>query len=182
MSDESASQPPPETPASDGEEMDSAPGELESSPTSGAAPTVELPSLPEPLTGDDGAREEIPSLPVRVQPVNSSGGSASENPLIRAFDVSLLVPESVEVRMVDASALANYEVWVFIASVLSNAVLGFLVAFFQSDESWSLLASALVFFVLFVVSASWAFVQRRQLRKRSRRVKLQAIEAITRAD
>jgi hypothetical protein len=39
----------------------------------------------------------------------------------------------VEVRLVDASALADYEVWVLLTSILSSALVGFVVATLQAD-------------------------------------------------
>jgi Na+/melibiose symporter-like transporter len=69
-------------------------------------------------------------------------------------------------------------VWIFIASVLSNAVLGFLVAFFQSKNQWSLLATAIVFGILFIASLSTAIWLRHRLRTKSRVIKLQAMQTL----
>ena len=57
------------------------------------------------------------------------------NPVHDAFNISVLVPDEITIRMVDASALADYEVWVFISSILSSAFVGFLVAYMQATSS-----------------------------------------------
>ena len=60
---------------------------------------------------------------------------AVPNPVHDAFNISVLVPDEITIRMVDASALSDYEVWVFISSLLSSALVGFLVAYMQASSS-----------------------------------------------
>jgi hypothetical protein len=110
-------------------------------------------------------------------------GPASGNPLGTSLNVLVSVPESIEVRMVNASALADYEMWVFLASVLSNAVCGFVVAAVQARDSKAtnsnqLIATSVVFGVLFLATAIKAFVQRLSLTKAGKSIKLRATEAL----
>ena len=110
----------------------------------------------------------------------SSAPQSSANP----FNVTVSIPEVLEIRMVDASVLADYEVWFFISSLLSSAVVGFLVAFFQSypepgetgRPSASLLATTLMFAVLLVISVAMTLMKRRQMRKRSKPLRLGSAE------
>ncbi len=79
--------------------------------------------------------------------------------------------------MVDASTLADYEVWAFLASLLSNGVVGFLVAYLQAVDSKSATASYIgwtlvLFIVLFITALATALVIRRKLRRKSKEVRL----------
>ena len=49
---------------------------------------------------------------------------AVDNPLGGSFEFNLLIP-SVEVRMVNATALEDYEIWLFAASLSFGGVVGF---------------------------------------------------------
>ena len=91
--------------------------------------------------------------------------------LVRGPTVNVIVPETLEIRLVNASVLADYEAWFFMASVLANAVIGFLVAGLESD-SLSLLATALVFSILFAVALVMAMVKRHKLRSKTKAVRL----------
>jgi len=89
--------------------------------------------------------------------------------LARALTVNVSVPETLEVRLVEASVLADYEAWSFIASVLASAVVGFLVAGLDS-KSISLLATALVFSILLGGALIMAMVKRHKLRRRRKAI------------
>jgi hypothetical protein len=87
--------------------------------------------------------------------------------------VSLSVPKNIHVPLVDASVLSDYEAWFFIASVLANAVVGFLVAGLTNNEV-SLLVITLVFSILFIVAITMAFSKRRRLRNKTKRLTLRS--------
>jgi hypothetical protein len=89
--------------------------------------------------------------------------------LARALTVSISIPETLEVPLVEASVLGDYEAWFFIASVLANAVVGFLVAGLES-RSISLFVTALVFSILFAVALIMAMMKRGKLRGRRKAV------------
>ena len=99
------------------------------------------------------------------------------NPLAGSLNVTVSVPETIQIKMVDASVLADYEVWFFISSVLSSAVASFLVAYVQNQTQKSLLAMALVLAVLFAVALAMALNKRSKLRKKSKEIILRATEA-----
>lgn len=110
----------------------------------------------------------------------------SENPLAGGFAFNLSVPP-ITVRMVDATGLTDYEIWLFVASAAFSGMVGFAVSFFQSvadndpkvDVSsgvFSLLC--LVLFVTFFARAIWL---RRNMRAVSQTYRMSA-DPITPAD
>lgn len=106
----------------------------------------------------------------------------SENPAGDAFNVTVSIPESIKIKMVDASALYDYEVWVLIASILSSALVGFLVAYLQAVDSNSPSQTyagwvTVVFGLLFFVSLSTGFVKRRTLNKKGKDIQLRTTSA-----
>jgi putative copper export protein len=109
-------------------------------------------------------------------------GAPTENPIADTFNIVVSVPESVNIKMVNASALSDYEIWAFIASLLSNAVVGFLIAYLQAVEAksgnatnigWSLT----VFIILFALALITAVAKRILLSKKGREVKLRTSSA-----
>ena len=75
-----------------------------------------------------------------------------KNPFAHSANITLSVPESVEVRLVDASTLSDYEVWFFFASLLGSAVIGFFVACLQAPptERSVFIIMIIIFLLLFV--------------------------------
>ena len=103
---------------------------------------------------------------------------ATSNPVVRGLNVMVSIPESVEVRMVDASVLGDYEVWIFIASLVSNLGVGFLVAYLQEDAHDSaLLVNSIFFIVMFGMCLGMALRKRHRLRAKSRQISLRATDA-----
>lgn len=101
-----------------------------------------------------------------------SSQPASENPFAHSSNITVSVPETVEVKLVDASVLADYEVWSLVTSIIGSAVVGFLVAYFQADESVKGIYGAVtvVFGLLMVLSGGMAVYKRRALTKNSKKV------------
>lgn len=105
-----------------------------------------------------------------------------DNPLAGGLNISVSVPENIEIKMVDASVLSDYEVWVFIASLLSSGFIGFLVATIQAYDInasnraiWR--GVTIIIGLLFVVACGRAWNQRRRLSKRSKNVSLKVVGA-----
>jgi hypothetical protein len=78
-----------------------------------------------------------------------------------------------EIRMVDASALWEYEVWFFISLALAAVALGVFVAFLQATGTGAPRASllgtiTLISSILFSLSVTVTFLKRRILRKSGR--------------
>jgi formate/nitrite transporter FocA (FNT family) len=97
--------------------------------------------------------------------------------------VVVSVPDSIEIKMVDASALSDYEVWFFISSILASAVIGFLVAFLQGLAASAANASqlgytTLVFAILFAVGLVTTLCKRARLRRKSKSIRLRASDEV----
>ncbi|MBP2508116.1 hypothetical protein J2855_001751 [Agrobacterium tumefaciens] len=102
---------------------------------------------------------------------------AIPNPAGDAFNVSVLVPEQIAIRMVDASALSDYEYHIFVASLFASGTVGFLVPCVQEFKSQGQLAIPFLFITallgaVFLASLIIALVKRRALRKSGREIKL----------
>lgn len=103
-----------------------------------------------------------------------STAKPSPNPFAHAASISVSVPETVEIKLVDASALADYEVWFLITSILSSAVVGFGVATIQAHGQpiqGMLLWVTIALGALVLVAGVMAFVKRRKLTARTKRLK-----------
>ena len=126
---------------------------------------------------------KTPRQPEQVEVEDFKGSPPAANTAVGAFtDIVVNVPSSITVRMVNASALEDYEIWVFISSLLSNAVVGFLIAYFQALDGnspskgfagWT----TVVFSILFFVSVSVAIRKRMQLREKGKNIKLRTSAA-----
>lgn len=97
---------------------------------------------------------------------------ASPNPFAKGLNVTVSLPQTLEFRLVDASALEEYEVWSLLSSVLSNAALGFFVAYYQSPANRSLWYTALAFGILFLICVVTALYKRARLRRTAKRITL----------
>jgi hypothetical protein len=113
----------------------------------------------------------------QIEVETSEDQEPSENPLAGALNVAISVPETIEIKMVDASVLSDYEVWFFVSSILSSAVIGFLVAYLQGKEI-AFLAMTGVLFVIFLVFLKMTFEKRNTLRKKSKIITLRATQVV----
>ena len=104
----------------------------------------------------------------------NDGASQQQDPE-GGLKIVVSMPESIRVRMVEASSLADYEVWLFIASVFQAAVTGFGIAYLQGQQAgakgnaafgWS----TVVFGLLFVVSVARAMTKRWSMRQKQREI------------
>jgi sulfite exporter TauE/SafE len=103
-----------------------------------------------------------------------STATPSSNPFAGAASISLSLPETVEIKLVDASALADYEVWFFLTSMLSSTVVGFIVAGVQSQGQpiqRTLFAISIVTGLIMLVCGIMAFCKRRKLRTKTKKIK-----------
>jgi len=102
------------------------------------------------------------------------------NPLGNAFNVMVSIPESLEIKMVNASSLADYEIWIFITTILSSASLGFWVAYFQnSNEATNELLywNSIILSILFLTTLIVALAKRNKMNKKSKVVNLKATQS-----
>lgn len=95
---------------------------------------------------------------------NVSNSNAGEsNPIGQQLNVNVSVPKKIQIELVDASTLSDLEIWIFIASLLSNFVVGFVVAAIQTTSDSSIqniyILVAILFFVLLIISGIMVYVK-----------------------
>lgn len=131
-----------------------------------------------------------PALPKAPQVIETSGietaGQLVSNPLTSGLDFNLSVPP-IEVEMVNASALADYETWLFSASLAASAMVGFGVASLQSlhtDSKGNLTidvgptAFTGVSIVLLIVFLKRVRALRQRIKQGARKIRMRASEVV----
>lgn len=106
---------------------------------------------------------------------NFNKPQAEQNPIGDAFNIMVSIPDKLEIKMVNASILSDYEVWVFLSSLLSNGAIGFWVSYAtntNNNASGILFWNSVLFTVLFFVALFVALRKRYQLNKKSKDIKL----------
>jgi len=103
-------------------------------------------------------------------------GHSTANSGGHPFAVNVSYPETVTIRMVDASALGDYEFSLLLAGFFCNAAVGFIVAAITIEEDavlmWTLSAIFTVVTVMFLV---WALIKRRTMNQRAKTVSLASV-------
>ncbi|QVL18531.1 hypothetical protein KH389_24695 [Pseudomonas qingdaonensis] len=118
------------------------------------------------------------STSIHADPSTIAPSAPTQNPnTSEAFNVVVSIPDNIQIRMVDASALGDYEVWVFIASIVSNFVIGFLISYIQEAKAGSasatyVLWNTIAFSILLAISLGVAIFKRIALRKKGRQISL----------
>lgn len=114
--------------------------------------------------------------------VESFGRSvASEEPTGNDFDITLSIPGNIEIRMVDASSLSDYEIWFSGASAILSILTGFVVAFIQETEpeiARVFLIVAVIFAVIFVACLVMTLLKRHDLRRKGKHIRLRTSRAV----
>lgn len=90
-----------------------------------------LPAYPQPA--GDPANSTTDSSPSAT--FDTSAGSSMEpttNPLGSSLAITVSVPDKIHIKMVNASTLSDYEVWVLLASFACNFFVGFLIVMIQT--------------------------------------------------
>lgn len=123
-----------------------------------------------------------PANPIHVEGERFQGSPPSENPAAHPFNIEVSIPESISIRMVNASALEDYEIWLFISSLLSAACVGFFIAYLQASDTAAPSATPIkwmfiILLILFVICSFKAIRMRILLRKRGRKIMLKTIGA-----
>jgi len=107
-------------------------------------------------------------------------GHATSNTVTQSLNVTLSVPQTIEIKMVDASTLSDYELWFFITSLCFGAFTGFVVPFIQSlsgtiDKALGAFSGFLL--LLTIVSLVSTLVKRNKLTQKSKTIPLKVSEA-----
>ena len=135
--------------------------------------------------GDEQQVKHADTLTVTVgaaMVAEAAPAAASEsNPLAGSSELMISVPETVEVRLVDARVLGDYEVWALVSSIVSSAVIALVVAWLQAPdgEGGAYLANASVFGVLLLVAGSTALAKRRRLNAGVKRLRFRIGEQVS---
>lgn len=112
--------------------------------------------------------------------LSDGDGSPTSNPLARSAQITVTVPETVEINLVNASVLEDYELWSLVGSILSSGCIGFFVAFMQSSEGkgaafgWM----SLVLFVVTVIAIGTALHKRSRLKDQEKTQKFNIGEPV----
>lgn len=109
-----------------------------------------------------------------------STAKKSVNPLANSSKITVSVPETVSIRLVDATVLSDYEVWSLVTSIVSSAAVGFFVAYVQTetpnDKVFGIVS--LMFLVLLILAGLMAFTKRRTLSKKTRTLRFSVGEQL----
>lgn len=107
---------------------------------------------------------------------NEQNPKADEsNPIGNELSVEVSIPEKFEVKMVDASSLNDYELWVFIASLLCNFLVGFVVAYISNtikERDGLYLMITIIMFILFILSCYMVFDKRKNMTVKKKIIKM----------
>ncbi len=112
--------------------------------------------------------------PPRNPPPSPEGFSG--NPSAHGMNVTVSIPETIDIRLVNASALNDFEVWTYIASVVSNFMVGFWVWHGQSTDVEELKVLSFVSWFctfLFIASLGMVIFKRVQLSRKTKKITLQ---------
>ena len=99
-----------------------------------------------------------------------SSDPTSLDTLAETINVTVSVPQSLEIELVNSSVLHDYEIWGLISAILSNAVIGIFVATMQSGWSFPLVFPGVVFLVLFIITFIVTLHKRKQLKRKAKSI------------
>ena len=61
--------------------------------------------------------------------------TGSQNPMYQGMNINLNLPEKIDITMVEAKSLGDFELWTFLVSLMSNFLVGFSVAWASTPEA-----------------------------------------------
>jgi hypothetical protein len=97
------------------------------------------------------------------------------NPLAQQFSVVVSIPQTVKIKLVDASLLSEFEIWIYISSALVNFSTGFWVTYAQNSNTQIdkiLLWISICFTILFLATLIVAITKRIKMNRKSKDVEL----------
>lgn len=127
-------------------------------------------------------RSGIHTTDYKSQPEPVIPDSARTTNPVEGWDVNVQVPE-IELRMVNADALEEYEIWFGLGSIFAAATVGFIVAHIQSSDAaeqlntvqpnlphrpdHTFLLVAVIFLVMLIAAGIRAYLLRRGIKSKS---------------
>lgn len=117
---------------------------------------------------------------VHTEPASNS--PVVQNPTTDAFNVVVMVPDQIPIRMVNASVLEDYEFHIYVASLFFAATTGFLTPTIQEFRAGTALAVPFLIMTLilgaaFIAQFLMARAKRRALKAGGREIKLKTTGA-----
>jgi len=107
--------------------------------------------------------------------MSSNSTNSVGNPLAQNFNVVVSIPETVKIKLVDASLLNEFEIWMYLSTVLLNIATGFWVSYVQNINELLekiLCWTAICFTLIFVFALIVAIYKRVKMSKKSKDVEL----------
>ena len=95
------------------------------------------------------------------------------NPFTEAMGITVTLPKTIDIKMVDATVLSDFEVWFTLCSILSTATVAFFVAFLQDFSNASFGYITIVWFILFVVTLIMTIRKRKLLKQKTKTFRLE---------
>lgn len=117
--------------------------------------------------------------------MSNEGNNKAEiesNPIGNELQFELSIPEKIEIKMVDASSLNDYELWVFIASLLCNFLVGFIVAYISNtipEREFLYITISVIFGLLFAFSIFEVYQKRKKMSIEKKVIKMGAFKRNT---
>ena len=120
------------------------------------------------------------SAPAHVEPVATA--PVVQNPATDTFNVVVVVPDQIPIRMVNASVLEDYEFHIYVASLFFGATTGFLTPTIQELRAGSplalpFLAMTVILGVAFAATFLMARSKRKALKAGGKEIKLRTTSA-----
>ena len=122
----------------------------------------------------------LENTPEHVEIEQYRGSQSTPGPTSGDFNILVSIPEQIEIKMVDASALSDYEIWFFSSGGLLSFFSGFLVAWLQEKDQHTAKILAIIvclLAVLFLFTFIMTLVKRNSMSKKSRKVYLRTSRA-----
>jgi len=108
----------------------------------------------------------------------------SGNPTGTNFSVNVSMPECIEIEMVNANSLSDYEHWGKITSVMSNLLVGFFVGYLTIDETKTdvkqfllCLSGLFLLFVIYSIITAWQ--KRKLMKSNTKKIQMLATEVVS---
>lgn len=89
--------------------------------------------------------------------------SPTPNPIAQSSSIYVSVPEELEIRLVDASVLADYEVWIGLTTILITSTVSSFVAWLGNRDEIALAIVSGVFFLMTWLTGAMVVVKRRSM-------------------
>jgi len=105
----------------------------------------------------------------------TNGSGLGSNPITNDLNISVSIPECIDIKMVNADALNDYELWTFISSFLSNIAVGLWIWFGQNTDpklNPFIKVVAIIASLLFATSVIIMIIKRTKLKSKTKTINI----------